>query len=113
MGFFSKLFSNIPILSRFGQAKETKSNVELQYDKAMTLMDNASAQEAVDVLEGISAIGINDPTYKQLGLDALMVLSEFYEKGAYSNARTDIDLNKAAGYLEKFTNRDNRSRNSL
>ena len=104
MGFFSKLFSNIPILSRFGQAKETKSNVELQYDKAMTLMDNASAQEAVDVLEGISAIGINDPTYKQLGLDALMVLSEFYEKGAYSNARTDIDLNKAAGYLEKFTN---------
>ena len=47
--------------------------------------------------------------YKQFGLDALKVLSEFYEKGEYSNTKTEKDLNKAASYLEKYTNLSNDS----
>lgn len=107
MGFFSNLFSNIPILSRFGNKKTKKSPVELQNDKAMNLMENANGEEAVKVLEGIVDIGINDSTYQKYGLDALKILSEYYEKGVYSNAKTDIDLNKAAGYLEKYSNLTN------
>ncbi len=107
MGFFSNLFSNIPILSGIGKNKNQKSTVELQYDKAMNLLGNANTQEAVEVLEGISDIGINDSTYKQFGLDALKILSELYETGKYSEAKVEIDLNKAAGYLEKYTNQTN------
>ena len=33
-----------------------------------------NGQEAVEILEGIADIGINDQAYKQLGLDALKVL---------------------------------------
>jgi|GEM_PF-88756 len=107
MGFFSNLMDKIPIFSRFGGKRETKSTVELQYDKAMNLLDNANGTEAVQVLEGIADIGINDPIYKQFGLDALLVLSELYEKGKYSNAKVDKDPNKAASYLEKYTNQTN------
>lgn len=100
MGFFDSLKS----IFKFRGKKNKKSGVELQYDKAMNLMENANPEEAVPVLEGIADIGINDETYKQFGLDALKVLSEFYETGKYSNAKCDKDLNKAAGYLEKYTN---------
>ena len=103
MGFFSNLKEKLSF-SFGGGSKSNKSTVELQYDKAMNLMENANGAEAVDVLEGIVDIGINESTYKQFGLDALKVLSEYYELGHYSNAKTETDLNKAASYLEKYTN---------
>ena len=101
MGFFSNLKEKFGF---GGGNKSNKSTVELQYDKAMNLMENANGLEAVDILEGIVDIGINEASYKQIGLDALKVLSEYYETGKYSNAKTEIDLNKAASYLEKYTN---------
>ncbi len=108
MGFFSNLKEKIPILSGLGGGgKSNKSSVELQYDKAMNLFENANGKEAVEVLEGIADIGMMDPTYKNLGLDALKVLSEFFETGRYSNAKTDVDINKAASYLEKISNQTN------
>ena len=108
MGFFSNLKDKFSELARFGAGKKSnKSSVELQYDKAMSLMENANGNEAVEILEGIADIGFNDQNYKSIGLDALNVLSEFFETGRYSNAKTDKDLNKAASYLEKYANLSN------
>ena len=108
MGFFSNLKEKVA--STFGGGKKSnKSNVELQYDKAMSLFDNANGAEAIEILEGISDSGFNDQQYKQLGLDALKVLSEFFENGEYSNSKIDKDINKAASYLEKYTNLSNDS----
>ena len=107
MGFFSNLKDKFSAITRFGGNKSNKSSVELQYDKAMNLFENANGEEAVEVLEGIADIGFNDQSYKQFGLDALRVLSEFYENGRYSNARTEKDLGKCATYLEKYSNLSN------
>ena len=106
MGFFSSLKDKITIIARGGK-KSNKSSVELQYDKAMNLLENANGNEAVVVLEGIADIGFNEQAYKQVGLDALKVLSEFYERGSYSNAKIEKDLNKSATYLEKYANLSN------
>ena len=106
MGFFSNLKDKFSSLTGGGK-KSNKSTVELQYDKAMSLFENANGNEAIEILEGIADIGINEQTYKQFGLDALKVLSEFYENGEYSNTKTEKDLNKAASYLEKYTNLSN------
>lgn len=106
MGFFSSLKDKINTITRGGK-NSNKSSVELQYDKAMNLLENANGAEAVEVLEGIADIGFNDQMYKQVGLDALSVLSEFYERGYYSNAKIEKDLNKSATYLEKFSNLSN------
>ena len=77
MGFFSSLKEKIPILSNLGGGKKSnKSSVELQYDKAMNLLENANGVGAVEVLDGITDIGMNDETYRQFGLDALNVLGE-------------------------------------
>ena len=104
MGFFSALKEKIPILANIGGGKKSnKSTVELQYDKAMNLMDNANGVGAIEVLDGIIDIGMNDEMYRQFGLDALKCLGEFFETGKYSNARIDKDLNKAAGYYEKYS----------
>lgn len=100
MGFFGNLINKIPI---FGNKKSNKSTVELQFDKAMNLMENANGDEAVEILESISDIGINDSTYKKFGTDALLILGEFFETGKYKNATVTPDLNKAAGYYEKYT----------
>lgn len=106
MGFFSNLKDRIT--STFGGSKKSnKSPVELQYDKAMNLFENANGVDAVSILEGIADIGINELEYKQFGLDALKTLSDFYETGSYSNSRVEKDLAKAAGYLEKYTNLSN------
>ncbi|MBO4863421.1 MAG: sel1 repeat family protein [Eubacterium sp.] len=108
MGFFSNLKDRITAITPFGGGKKSnKSTVELQYDKAMSLMENANGKDAVEILEGIGDIGYNDQSYKNLGLDALKVLSEFFETGRYSNAKIDKDLNKAATYLEKYCNLSN------
>ncbi|MCR5213941.1 MAG: sel1 repeat family protein [Eubacterium sp.] len=110
MGFFSNLVDKFTSLTPFGGGKKSsKSPVELQYDKAMSLFENANGQDAVEILEGIADIGINDQNYKQYGLDALKVLSDFFENGVYSNSKIDKDLNKAASYLEKYTNLSNDS----
>jgi len=101
MGFFSNLVDKI---SNIGKPKSKKSSVELQFDKAMNLMENANGDEAVGILEKIADIGIMDQTYKSFGVDALKILSEFFEKGEYSNAKTEKNLEKAASYLEKCTN---------
>ena len=77
MGFFSNLKDKVASLT--GGKKSNKSTVELQYDKAMNLFENANGIDAVEILEGIADIGINEQSYKQLGLDALKVLSEFFE----------------------------------
>ena len=90
MGFFSNLIDKVS--SSFGGKKSNKSSVELQYDKAMNLLENANGVGAVEVLDGITDIGMNDETYRQFGLDALNVLGELFEKGRYSNARIDKDL---------------------
>ena len=107
MGFFSNLRDKFSEITRFGGKKSNKSSVELQYDKAMSLMENANGSEAVEILEGIADIGFNDQSYKTIGLDALKVLSEYFETGKYDNAKTDKDLNKAATYLEKYANLSN------
>ena len=107
MGFFSNLKEKIPFISNIGKKRSNKSSTELQYDKAMNLMENANGLEAVEILEKIADIGIMDENYKQLGTDCLKILGEFYETGKYSNSTTDKDLSKAAGYYEKFTNMTN------
>ncbi|MCR5368323.1 TPR repeat [Eubacterium ruminantium] len=107
MGFFSNLKEKIPFISNIGKKRSNKSSTELQYDKAMSLMENANGLEAVEILEKIADIGIMDENYKQLGTDCLKILGEFYETGKYSNSTTDKDLSKAAGYYEKFTNMTN------
>ena len=101
MGFFDNL-KNI-----FTKKKSNKSNVELQFDKAMNLMENANGDEAVEILEGVADIGLMDVTYKDLGTDALKILGEFYETGKYKNAVTDKNINKAAKYYEKYANQTN------
>jgi hypothetical protein len=90
MGFFSNLRDKFSEITRFGGKKSNKSSVELQYDKAMSLMENANGSEAVEILEGIADIGFNDQSYKTIGLDALKVLSEYFETGKYDNAKTDL-----------------------
>ena len=110
MGFFSSLKERLPILSNLGGGKKSnKSSVELQYDKAMNLLENANGVGAVEVLDGITDIGMNDETYRQFGLDALNVLGELFENGRYSNARIEKDLNRAAGYYEKYAKLTNES----
>ena len=53
MGFFSDLKEKVA--STFGGGKKSnKSNVELQYDKAMSLFENANGADAIELLEGIS-----------------------------------------------------------
>ena len=91
-------------ITNIGKKKTAKSSTELQFDKAMSLMENANGLEAVEILEKIADIGIMDESYKQLGTDCLKILGEFYETGKYSNSSTDKDLSKAAGYYEKYTN---------
>ena len=52
MGKLSSFFSKIPFLSGLGgKKKSAKSNVELQYDKALNLMENGNAEDAVEILE--------------------------------------------------------------
>ena len=107
MGFFSSLKEKIPIFNMFGKKGPKKSQVELQFDRAMTLLDNASSEEAVETLENVVDTGIVDSTYTQISIDALKILAELYEKGSYSNARIDRDYEKAASYYEKIVNLTN------
>lgn len=106
MGFFGGLFSKISFVAKFSKKKEPVNNVELQFNKAMNLMDNGDGEESVTILEQVSDIGIMDPQYRSYGNDALLVLAEFFEKGKYRNAKTEIDLNKATKYLEKYVNQN-------
>lgn len=106
MGFFDNIFKKIPFVSKLSKKKEPVNNVELQFNKAMNLMDNGDAEESVTILEQVVDIGIMDPQYKSYGDDALMALSEFYEKGKYRNAVVEQDLNKATKYLEKYVNQN-------
>ena len=105
MGKLSSFFSKIPFLSGLGgKKKSAKSNVELQYDKALNLMENGNAEDAVEILEKIVDIAIMDQNYKNFGTDALKILGELYETGKYSNCIVDVNLNKATQYYEKYTN---------
>lgn len=106
MGFFDGLLKKIPFVSRFSKKKEPVNNVELQFNKAMNLMDNGDAEESVNILEQVADIGIMDAQYKSYGDDALLALAEFYEKGKYRNAVVDVDLNKATKYYEKYVNQN-------
>ena len=105
MGFFSNIIEKIPILSNIGagKRKSNKSSVELQFDKAMNLMENANGEDAVEILEKIADIGIMDQNYKNLGTESLKILGEFFETGKYKNATVEKNLNKAAAYYEKYT----------
>ncbi len=105
MGLFSSLKGLISNIG--GKKKSTKSSTELQFDKAMNLMENANGEEAVEILEKIADIGIMDPTYAQFGTDSLLILCEYFEKGVYKNAKTEVNLGKAANYLEKYTKQVN------
>ena len=74
MGKLSSFFSKIPFLSGLGgKKKSAKSNVELQYDKAINLMENGNAEDAVEIFEKIVDIAIMDPNYKNFGTDALKI----------------------------------------
>ena len=106
MGFFDGLLKKIPFVSRFSKKKEPVNNVELQFNKAMNLMDNGDAEESVNILEQVADIGIMDAQYKSYGDDALLALAEFYEKGKYRNAVVDVDLNKSTKYYEKYVNQN-------
>ena len=106
MGFFDGIFKKIPFVSRFSKKKAPVNNVELQYNKAMNLMDNGDSEESVKILEQVSDIGIMDTQYKSYGDDALLALAEFYEKGVYRNAKTNVDMNKSTKYYEKYVNQN-------
>lgn len=103
MGIFSNILGKIPFLSGIGGSKKsTKSNVELQFDKANNLMENGNAEDAVEILEKIVDIAIVDPTYKEFGVNALKILSELYELGKYSNCMVEVDKAKSCAYMEKY-----------
>lgn len=80
MGFFDGLLKKIPFVSRFSKKKEPVNNVELQFNKAMNLMDNGDAEESVNILEQVADIGIMDAQYKSYGDDALLALAEFMRR---------------------------------
>ncbi len=104
MGKLSNFLGKIPFLSNIGgKKKSNKSNVELQYDKAINLMENGNAEDAVDILEKIVDIAIVDENYKSFGTDSLKILGELYETGKYSNCTVIADKGKAAVYYEKYT----------
>lgn len=103
MGFFGSIFEKIASIGG-GKKKTNKSNVELQFDKAMTLMDNGSTEDAIIILEKIVDIGIVDQQYKKFGTDSLKILGELFETGKYKNSIVDKDIAKAASYYEKYTN---------
>lgn len=103
MGKLSNLLGKIPFLSGLGGSKKsTKSNVELQYDKAINLMENGNAEDAVEILEKIVDIAIVDQTYKNFGVDSLKILGELFELGKYSNCTVTVDKAKACNYIEKY-----------
>ncbi len=103
MGKLSSIFGKIPFLSNIGgKKKSNKSNVELQYDKAINLMENGNSDESVEILERIVDIAIVDVNYKNFGVDALKILGELFEKGAYSNCKITADKRKACFYYEKY-----------
>ncbi len=105
MGWFSNTLGKIPFLSKVGgKNKSNKSIVELQYDKAINLMENGNADEAVEIMERIVDAAILDEQYKTIGMDSLKILGELFETGKYSNCTTNKDLNKACSYYEKLTN---------
>ena len=105
MSWFSKTLGKIPFLSNIGgKKKSNKSNVELQYDKAINLMENGNADEAVDIMERIVDAAILDEQYKNFGMDSLKIMGELFETGKYSNCTVNKDLNKACGYYEKLSN---------
>ncbi len=106
MGFFGGIFKKIPFVAKLSKKKEPVNNVELQFNKAMNLMDNGDSEESVTILEQVADIGIMDAQYKTYGNDALLVLAEFFEKGKYRNAVIDVDLNKATKYYEKYVNQN-------
>lgn len=108
MGKLSDFFGKIPFLSGIGgKKKSNKSNVELQYDKAINLMENGNHEEAIEILEKIVDIAIVDAQYKSFGIDALKILGELFETGKYSNCMVDVDINKACVYYEKYTKLSN------
>ncbi len=103
MGLFGSFFEKIPFLSNLGgKKKSTKSNVELQYDKAINQMENGNAEEAIDILEKIVDIAIVDSNYKNFGVDSLKILGELHETGKYSNSKITVDKAKACQYYEKY-----------
>ncbi len=103
MGLFGNFFEKIPFLSNLGgKKKSTKSNVELQYDKAINQMENGNAEEAIDILEKIVDIAIVESNYKNFGVDSLKILGELHETGKYSNSKITVDKAKACQYYEKY-----------
>ena len=103
MGLFGSFLGKIPFLSNLGgKKKSTKSNVELQYDKAINQMENGNAEEAIEILEKIVDIAIVDVNYKNFGVDSLKILGEMHETGKYSNSKITVDKAKACQYYEKY-----------
>ncbi len=103
MGLFGSFLEKIPFLSNLGgKKKSTKSNVELQYDKAINQMENGNAEEAIEILEKIVDIAIVDVNYKNFGVDSLKILGELHETGKYSNSKITVDKAKACQYYEKY-----------
>ena len=107
MGKFTDFLGKIPFLSNIGGKKSKKSNVELQYDKAINLMENGNVDDAVDIFERIVDIAVVDPTYKDFGINALKIMGELYETGKYSNCTVNIDLSKSASYYERYVKQNN------
>ena len=103
MGRFSAILDKIPIIGRLTH-KQTQevNNVELQFNKALDLIDHGISIEAVSALESVADIGTMDPQYKDFGCDALKLLSELYETGKYGNAKVTQDIPRSAKYLERY-----------
>ncbi|MGN0436274.1 MAG: tetratricopeptide repeat protein, partial [Wujia sp.] len=103
MGKLSSFLGKIPFLSNLGGSKKpAKSNVELQYDKAINLMENGNDEEAVEILEKLVDIAVVDEKYKSFGMDSLKIMAELYETGKYSNCKVTVDKARAANYYEKY-----------
>lgn len=103
MGRLSSILDKIPIIGRFTHKQtEEVNNVELQFNKAMDLIEHGISIEAVSALESVADIGTMDPEYKKHGCDSLKILAEMYESGKYGNAKVKQDIPRAAKYLERY-----------
>ncbi len=103
MGRLSALLDKIPIIGRFTQRNTTElNNVDIQFNKAMDLIEHGVSFEAITTLESVADIGTMNPEYKNQGCDALKILTELFELGKFGNAKVKVDVPRACKYLERY-----------
>lgn len=101
---FSNIIDKIPFLNNLTgkRNKAETNNVDIQYNKAMELVEHGVSFEAVASLEKVADIGYMDPVYKSYGCDALKMLGEIFENGKYGKVTVKADTKRALGYYERY-----------